>query len=79
MADKQPNITMSEVKSSNISKLGYDAPTRRMAVQFKSGATYHYHGVDAKTAEAVTTAESVGSAVNRMLVKGGFKYDRIGD
>jgi hypothetical protein len=79
MADKQPSIAMSEVKSSNVAKLGYDAPTQRMAVQFKSGATYHYHGVGAKTADAVTSAKSVGSAVSSMLVKGGFKFERIGE
>lgn len=79
MAEKQPAIPMQTVKSSNISAMGYDAATSRMAVQFKSGATYHYHGVDAKTADAVTTAESVGSAVNRVLVKGGFKFNKVED
>jgi len=77
MADKQPSIAMNPVKSSNVNALGYDPATKRMAVQFKGGKTYHYHGVDAKTAEEVSTSQSIGSAVNSRQVKGGYKYERI--
>lgn len=79
MSDKQPPVKLHEVKSSNVAALGYDAPSMRMAVQFKGGATYQYNGVDAKTADEVQSAESVGSAVNRLLVRGKFKYERLGE
>lgn len=63
-----PAIPLQEVKSSNILGLGYHAPTERMAVQFKSGATYIYSGVSSKVAELVRGADSIGSAVHTHLV-----------
>lgn len=71
------DIPLNAVESSNVSAVGYDAKTERMAVQFKSGGLYHYHGVPAKAADAVLTAKSVGSAVRATLVQGGYRYDRL--
>lgn len=77
MNDSPKPLPLQEVKSSNVQAVGYDAETQRFGVRFKNGATYHYEGVDAKTAEAVSTAPSVGSAVHSVLVKGSFKYTRL--
>lgn len=74
---KNNDIPLQAVESSNVSAVGYHAPSQRMAVQFKSGGLYHYHGVPQKTATAVLDAKSVGSAVRAHLVQGGFRFDRL--
>lgn len=78
MADKPAPIALSPVTSANVAAIGYDADSQRFAVQFKNGGTYHYAGVPADVAEKVTNANSIGSAVQAHLVKGGYSYARIG-
>jgi hypothetical protein len=58
-----PVISMSDVTSSQIKQIGYDASTNTLAVQFKhgKGAIYHYPGVTPKQFDAFKTAESAGS------------------
>jgi hypothetical protein len=78
MADKPAPIALNPVKSSSVAAVGYDRAGLRFGVQFKSGATYHYGDVDAKTAEAILAAESVGSAVSQHLVKSQRPFVRLG-
>lgn len=72
-----PRFPLQAVESTNVAAIGYDAATERFGVQFKSGLTYHYEGVNAKIAESITSAKSIGSAVHSVLVKSGFKYTRL--
>lgn len=58
---------MTPVESSNIEALGYQAPTQTMTVKFKTGAVYHYQNVLPDTYQAILTAESVGSAFNKLV------------
>ena len=39
---KPPSPAMTPVKSSQLTKVGYDEATRTLAVEFKGGAVYHY-------------------------------------
>lgn len=39
-------MRMHPVTSTNVSAVGYDAPSRRMQVEFASGGTYEYLDVD---------------------------------
>ena len=39
-------MQMHPVTSTNVSAVGYDAPSRRMQVEFASGGTYEYLDVD---------------------------------
>lgn len=72
------NIPLQAVASSNVAAVGYDPETERFAVQFKrTPGTYVYAGVSTKTAEAVLAAESVGSAVQSSLVRGGFAFEHL--
>lgn len=61
MKPKPPSfITMTPCKSSNIARLGYDAASKTLAVQFRSGTRWHYHDVPEKTYRAISNADSVG-------------------
>lgn len=55
---KHPAIAMSTVKSSQIAEIGHQGDT--LAVKFKSGGVYHYHGVTAETFGKMQKAESIG-------------------
>lgn len=79
MAGNKPTpIALQDVKSSNIAAVGYDAGAEVFAVQFKSGpAQYQYRGVSPKLAQQIQTAPSIGSAVSKLLVKGGYESTRI--
>ena len=56
---------MIQVISSNIDKIGYDAATQVVHVQFANGSTYLYKGVPAHEFENLRNAASVGSYLNR--------------
>jgi hypothetical protein len=54
-------ISLSPVKSSQISHIGHDPATNTLAVKFNRGDTeYHYPNVDEKAFNAFKGAESLG-------------------
>lgn len=55
-------IVMQKVVSSNLSKVGYDAGSRTLRIEFKKGAgyTYVYAGVPPATYTRLLKAKSVG-------------------
>lgn len=55
---KHPTIAMSPIKSSQIESIGHMGDT--LAVKFKSGGTYHYHGVSAEKFAEMQKADSIG-------------------
>lgn len=72
-------IEMHEVVSSQISAIGYDAPSKTLAIEFKGkdgkpGSLYHYDGCDADTFEALRSAESVGSYFYKHIKPNADKY-----
>lgn len=73
-ARKEPEITMQAVESSQIEAVGYDAPTRTLAIRFRGGALYHYDGCEAETFEALRGAESVGSYFYKHIKPNADKY-----
>jgi len=50
---------MKPVKSSNIQAIGYDAATKVLSVEFKTGL-YHYQGVSQEVYDAFEKSESIG-------------------
>jgi hypothetical protein len=58
----RPAIPMTPVESSQVDRVGYDEPTKTLAVQFKHGAKaiYHYPNVEPETHAAFMAAESKG-------------------
>ena len=57
-------VEMKDVLSSNVAAVGYDAATKTLLVQWKSGKTSAYAGVDAETAEKASKAWSVTDFIN---------------
>ncbi len=72
-------IPMNPVTSGSLSAVGYDPVTYTLAVQFKSGAIYHYANVDSNTHQALMNAESKGSFF-RLTIKsnaGMFPHTKV--
>lgn len=61
---------MKEVKSSNISHVGYEGST--LTIKFKSGATWSYHDVPEHIHRDLMAADSVGGYFGS-FVKNKFK------
>lgn len=78
-----PVVTLLPVDwSSNITGVGYDEATRTLAVEYVSGALYHYHDVDPEVwrgcAAVVELRGSVGKFIWVAMVKGvRYRYTRI--
>lgn len=53
-------VPLQEVKSSNISHVGYDEANTRLYVRFKSGMTYCYINVPADKHKEFLAADSLG-------------------
>lgn len=53
-------IELKEVKSSNISHVGYHVESQTLHVRFKSGTTYSYSAVPAEEHQKFLAAESIG-------------------
>lgn len=68
-------IDMAPVSSSNISKVGHCSDTNTLAVEFKSGDTYHYHDCPKDAHEAFIGAKSIGSHFHSNI-KSNYKYSK---
>lgn len=66
---------MQAVSSSNIARVGYDANSQMVYVEFLNGAIYAYKGVPEHEFENLRTAPSVGSYLNRNY-KNIYPYER---
>lgn len=58
---------MTPVQSSNLAAVGYDAATQELTIEFQSGQTYIYEGVDPGTYQALIYAPSLGSFFYRNI------------
>lgn len=71
-------IEMKPVQSSNIKAVGYEAESQTLAIQFGSGATYHYKGVPKDIYDDLCQCESFGR-FHAQNIKGKFEYERQAD
>lgn len=69
-------LIMSKVESSNLDSYGYDKDNHLLAVQFKGGGLYLYHGVPAELAGEMDTAESKGSFFNQKI-KANYNFTKV--
>lgn len=69
------NFDMKPVDSSTISAIGYNPEQKTLAVEFKSGGTYHYTNVDKSVYDDLIGAKSIGKhfAAN---IKGAFDFKK---
>ena len=70
------NIALQKVESSNVSAYGYDALSRTLAIEFKSGGVYHYAGVPVDVYARLVDAKSIGKFIGAEI-RGKFKHTRI--
>lgn len=73
MKPKHPTIAMCACKSSQVESFGHHGDT--LAVKFKSGGTYHYHGVTPEQFAALGKSDSIGRALG--AIKGKHKFTRL--
>ncbi len=69
-------IDRTPVQSSNIASIGHDPATDTLHVEFRSGATWAYDGVDADRHAELLNADSVGSHFAKHI-RGKFPGRRI--
>ena len=62
-----------QIKSSNISSVGYDRETLKLEVEFLSGAVYEYEDVPLEVYHNLMDAPSVGAYFSK-YIKNNFKY-----
>ena len=68
--------TLTPVSSSNVSAVGYDAPTHRLFVRFTNGSLYRYEGVTEATYRSFLAAPSKGQFVWQHL-RDQYPYARV--
>lgn len=61
--------------SSQIAAVGHDPDTNTLAVQFRSGQTYHYHDVPEEKFHGLQKAESAGKYLNAHI-KGAHTFTK---
>lgn len=69
-------IEMTPVKSSIISKAGYDKATKTMRVEFKRTGNYDYLDVPEEVYNGFRGAESCGNYLNE-FIKGVYRFEKI--
>lgn len=69
-------LILADFESSNLLVLAYNVSMKQVIAVFKSSTEkrYLYNAVPPKTFFKVLAADSVGSAFNKEIVKGGFDY-----
>ena len=66
---------MEKVRSTNIARVGYDAQSKTLAVEFRNGSIYHYHGIDQDKHDEFMRAESKGKYLHQHI-KGRYTVQR---
>ena len=73
------DIPMEPTLSSNVKSIGFDAETGTVKVEFVSrpGTYYEYLDVSPEDYAAIRSAPSLGSAVNKYLVRGPYQSRKV--
>lgn len=74
--NKDNNMEMQNVESSNIEAVGYDEDNSTLQVEFKNGGTYQYFDVPLHIFEELRDADSVGKYL-AYSIKGSFRYSKV--
>lgn len=72
-----PIPEMQTVSSSNVASVGYDVGDQTVYIQFLSGSTFAYKGVQEQEYEKLRTAPSIGAYLDRNF-KNVYPYQRVG-
>jgi hypothetical protein len=66
------------VNSSELASIGFDAASRILEVEFRSGGIYQYSGVSQSVYSQLMSAQSHGFFFNEYVKKAGYPYVRVG-
>ena len=64
------------VVSTSVAGVGYDATSRTLELEFRSGAVYHYLDVPYTVAQALCRSSSVGAYFSRHI-RNVYDYQRV--
>jgi hypothetical protein len=62
--------------STNVARIGYDAATLTLAIEFRNGSQYQYFDVPQHIFDGLRQADSVGKYINTQI-KGVFRFARL--
>lgn len=65
-------------ESSNVAMVTYRTDNKRLRVTFKNGVDYDYFEVPFNVYVSLRRAESVGSAFDSLVKKGGYAFSKVG-
>lgn len=78
--EKNENEDVTKIKSlydsSNVLGAEYDRSTSTLSIIFNRGVKYNYFNVRETDFSRFDTSESQGKALNEVIKKGGFKYEK---
>lgn len=70
-------IEMEEVLSTNIKSIGFANGTVKVEFVSRPGTYYEYEGVSEEDYQAIRNSPSIGSAVNKFLVRGPYTSRKV--
>jgi hypothetical protein len=70
-------MDMISINSSAISKVGYDADTATLVLEFTKGNVYEYYDVPQYEYDGLMSAESAGSYASKNIYKA-YRQNKIG-
>ena len=76
-APESPELRLVPVVSSQIKGIGYAPDRQLLAIQFNTGAVYHYLNVPAKVAHELATASSIGGYFTKNIKNGPYTYSKV--
>src|ERR1039458_501934 len=65
-----------KVKSTNLSAIGYDRPSRTMRILFLEGSAYDFEGIPAKLYNQLMEADSKGTFFQE-CIKGQYNFRKV--
>lgn len=74
--NKENNMEMISVESSNIEAVGYEEESATLQVEFKNGGMYQYFDVPERVFEELRDADSVGKYL-AFSIKGTYRYSKV--
>ncbi len=70
-------MNYTNVQSTSIKAVGYDAAKSILGVIFNHNSEYHYFDVPENHFKGLLSADSVGRYFDRYIKKGGYRYIQI--
>lgn len=70
-------LKMQQVKSSNVSEIGYDDVNREIHIKYKTGITYKYLNTSELLFSRLQKAESIGRFISEEIKCAGYSYEKV--